>query len=110
MLVAGVVALINSIPLSIRTMYGYSRLSLGISPRGDIELTPKLYQPPVDGPLLPDTFGVHLEGKVSAQQLDVRKSWRAIRRHRLIVAAAAAVGLPDSYAGELTSFRELRSY
>ncbi|WP_427894904.1 Wzz/FepE/Etk N-terminal domain-containing protein [Kribbella sp. GL6] len=30
---------------------------------------------------------------MSAQQLDVRKSWRAIRRHRLIVAAAAAVGL-----------------
>jgi len=30
---------------------------------------------------------------VSAQQLDVKKSWRAIRRHRLIVAAAAAVGL-----------------
>ncbi|GAA1615377.1 Wzz/FepE/Etk N-terminal domain-containing protein [Kribbella karoonensis] len=30
---------------------------------------------------------------MSAQQLDVRKSWRAIRRHRWIVAAAAAVGL-----------------
>jgi capsular polysaccharide biosynthesis protein len=30
---------------------------------------------------------------VSAQQLDVKKSWRAIRRHRLIVAAVAAVGL-----------------
>ena len=30
---------------------------------------------------------------MSAQQLDVKKSWRAIRRHRLIVAAAAAVGL-----------------
>ncbi|MFG1907833.1 Wzz/FepE/Etk N-terminal domain-containing protein [Kribbella sp. NPDC048928] len=30
---------------------------------------------------------------MSAQQLDVRKSWRAIRRHRLIVAAVAAVGL-----------------
>jgi capsular polysaccharide biosynthesis protein len=30
---------------------------------------------------------------VSAQQLDVKKSWRAIRRHRLIVAAVAVVGL-----------------
>jgi capsular polysaccharide biosynthesis protein len=30
---------------------------------------------------------------VSAQQLDVKKSWQAIRRHRLIVAAVAAVGL-----------------
>jgi capsular polysaccharide biosynthesis protein len=30
---------------------------------------------------------------VSAQQLEVKKSWRAIRRHRLIVAAVALVGL-----------------
>ena len=30
---------------------------------------------------------------MSAQQLDVKKSWRAIRRHRTIVAAVAAVGL-----------------
>lgn len=30
---------------------------------------------------------------MSAQQLDVKKSWRAIRRHRMIVAAVAAVGL-----------------
>ena len=30
---------------------------------------------------------------MSAQQLDVKKSWRAIRRHRSIVAAVAAVGL-----------------
>jgi capsular polysaccharide biosynthesis protein len=30
---------------------------------------------------------------VSAQQLDVKKSWQAIRRHRLIVAAVAAIGL-----------------
>jgi len=43
-LVAGVVSLINSIPLSIHTMYGYSRFSLGISPRGDAELTPKIFQ------------------------------------------------------------------
>ncbi|TCC23696.1 hypothetical protein E0H58_18225 [Kribbella speibonae] len=30
---------------------------------------------------------------MSAQQLDVKKSWRAIRRHRLIVASVAALGL-----------------
>jgi len=30
---------------------------------------------------------------VSTQQLDVKKSWRAIRRHRWIVAAVAAAGL-----------------
>ncbi|GAA1134155.1 hypothetical protein GCM10009630_35460 [Kribbella jejuensis] len=30
---------------------------------------------------------------MSAQQLDVKKSWQAIRRHRLLVAAVAAVGL-----------------
>ncbi|TDO69663.1 capsular polysaccharide biosynthesis protein [Kribbella sp. VKM Ac-2571] len=30
---------------------------------------------------------------MSAQQLDVKKSWQAIRRHRLIVAAVAAIGL-----------------
>jgi capsular polysaccharide biosynthesis protein len=30
---------------------------------------------------------------VSAQQLDLKKSWRAIRRSRLLVAVAAAVGL-----------------
>jgi capsular polysaccharide biosynthesis protein len=30
---------------------------------------------------------------VSTQELDVKKSWRAIRRHRRVVAAAAAVGL-----------------
>lgn len=30
---------------------------------------------------------------MSAQQLDVKKSWQAIRRSRLLVAAAAAVGL-----------------
>lgn len=42
MLIMGIVALINSIPLSIRTIYHYSRYSLGISPRGDPEMTPKI--------------------------------------------------------------------
>lgn len=42
MLVAGIVAIMDSIPLSIRTTYGYSKEYLGVSPRGDNELTPKL--------------------------------------------------------------------
>jgi len=41
-LVYGIVALVNSIPLSIRDVYGYMRFSLGISPRGDTELLPQL--------------------------------------------------------------------
>lgn len=35
MLIAGIVALMNSIPLSVKTIYSYSRYSLGVSPRGD---------------------------------------------------------------------------
>lgn len=41
-LISGIVSLINSIPLSIRTTYSYSRYALGLSPRGDPDLTPKL--------------------------------------------------------------------
>lgn len=42
LLVAGIVAIMDSIPLSIRTTYGYSKNYLGVSPRGDNSLTPKL--------------------------------------------------------------------
>lgn len=42
MLLAGVVAIIDSIPLSIKTIYNYSRYSLGITMRGDAELTPQI--------------------------------------------------------------------
>ena len=35
MLIAGIVALMNSIPLSVTMIYSYSRFSLGVSPRGD---------------------------------------------------------------------------
>lgn len=35
MLIAGMVSLMNSIPLSVTTIYSYSRYSLGVSPRGD---------------------------------------------------------------------------
>lgn len=41
-LIAGIVSLINSIPLSIRETYGWNRFCLGITPRGDPALTPKL--------------------------------------------------------------------
>lgn len=42
MLVAGVIALIDSIPYSIRTIYGYTKESLGVSPRGDAALMPSI--------------------------------------------------------------------
>jgi len=39
MLVAGIIAMINSIPLSIRTIYGYSQEMTGVTPRGDARMT-----------------------------------------------------------------------
>jgi hypothetical protein len=42
MLVSGVIALVNSIPYSIRTIYGYTKVTLGISPRGDSSHLPAL--------------------------------------------------------------------
>lgn len=42
MLVAGIIAMINSIPHSIRTIYSYSREMLGVTPRGDPTMTPRL--------------------------------------------------------------------
>ncbi|RYG35256.1 FtsX-like permease family protein [bacterium] len=39
MLVAGIIAMINSIPYSIRTIYGYSREMTGVTPRGDATQT-----------------------------------------------------------------------
>lgn len=42
MLVAGVIALIDSIPYSIRTIYAYTKESLGVSPRGDSTHMPAL--------------------------------------------------------------------
>lgn len=44
MLIAGIVALMNSIPLSIRTIYGVTRFYTGMTPRGDAGLTPKIRQ------------------------------------------------------------------
>lgn len=41
-LIAWIVALMNSIPLSVRTVYSYSRFSLGVTPRGDASQTPVL--------------------------------------------------------------------
>lgn len=42
MLIGGIVSLIDSIPLSIRTIYRYSEHYLGITPRGDPTLTPEI--------------------------------------------------------------------
>ena len=41
LLVAGIVAMMDSIPYSIKVIYSYSATALGITPRGDPELTPK---------------------------------------------------------------------
>ena len=40
MLVAGIIALIDSIPYSIRTVYSYAKEHVGIAPRGDPNLLP----------------------------------------------------------------------
>lgn len=42
LLIAGIVAVINSIPLSIRTVYGYSRYLTGATARGDASFLPEL--------------------------------------------------------------------
>lgn len=42
LLIAGIVSMIDSIPLSIRTIYRYSQHSLGITPRGDPSLTEQI--------------------------------------------------------------------
>lgn len=42
MLIAGIVALMDSIPLSIQTIYSYSKHHLGMGPRGDAEETPRI--------------------------------------------------------------------
>lgn len=39
MLICGIVSLINSIPLSVRTIYSYSALMMGVTPRGDAAMT-----------------------------------------------------------------------
>lgn len=42
LLVAGIVAIMDSIPLSIETIYAHSRFYLGLTPRGDATRTPEL--------------------------------------------------------------------
>lgn len=42
MLIGGIVAMMNSIPLSIKVIYSYSRHYLGVTPRGDASLTPSI--------------------------------------------------------------------
>lgn len=42
MLVCGIVAMMNSIPHSIRTIYSYSKEFVAVTPRGDPTMTPKI--------------------------------------------------------------------
>lgn len=42
LLVTGIVAMMNSIPLSIRTIYGYSRFGVVVTPRGDATASPRI--------------------------------------------------------------------
>lgn len=42
MLVSGIIAMIDSIPYSIRTIYSYSKEMMGVTPRGDTTQTPRL--------------------------------------------------------------------
>lgn len=42
MLVCGIVAMMNSIPYSIRTIYSYSKEFVAVTPRGDPAMTPKI--------------------------------------------------------------------
>jgi ABC-type lipoprotein release transport system permease subunit len=44
MLVGGIIAMINSIPYSINTIYGYSKNLLGVTPRGDPSLTASIVE------------------------------------------------------------------
>ncbi len=44
LLVAGIISMIDSIPYSIRTIYSYSKEMLGVTPRGDPSLTPKIIE------------------------------------------------------------------
>jgi ABC-type lipoprotein release transport system permease subunit len=44
LLISGIISLINSIPLSIRTIYSYSRRMVAVTPRGDPELVPAIYE------------------------------------------------------------------
>lgn len=44
MLISGIISLMNSIPYSIRTIYAYSKVMVGVSPRGDMGATPAIEQ------------------------------------------------------------------
>ncbi len=44
LLVMGLVSMMNSIPLSIRTIYSYGRYAVAVSPRGDPGMTPKIVE------------------------------------------------------------------
>lgn len=51
LLIAGIVSIMDSIPLSIRTVYGYSRFLTGATPRGDSQMVPRLKQHFAESPV-----------------------------------------------------------
>lgn len=53
MLISGIVALLNSIPQSIRNIYAYSREFTGVTPRGDTTQTPILIKHVLDHAPIP---------------------------------------------------------
>lgn len=53
MLVTAIISLIDSIPYSIRTIYQYSGAMLGVTPRGDAQMTSKLTARLTDNPPVP---------------------------------------------------------
>src|SRR3954465_6529333 len=53
MLIGGIVAMINSITYSIQTIYLYSSNFVAVNPRGDADMTPKLYAEVMNGSPVP---------------------------------------------------------
>lgn len=42
LLICGIISMMNSIPYSIRNIYAYSKVMVGVSPRGDMSATPSI--------------------------------------------------------------------
>ncbi|MEZ5163926.1 MAG: hypothetical protein R2688_09315 [Fimbriimonadaceae bacterium] len=62
LLIAGIVSMINSIPLSIKVIYSYSRHYLGLTPRGDAEMTAELEKVVTDESPVPVDRVMRLRG------------------------------------------------
>lgn len=60
LLIAGIVAMLNSIPTSIRTIYGYNKEFVAVWPRGDPELTEQIAGQIAGAPHLGNVFRVRV--------------------------------------------------